>query len=179
MQETPLAQNIRAICSASLEAMGYRVVQVRFMDSKQRRTLQIMAERLDEAMMSVDDCAQISHTVSALLDVEDPISDAYQLEVSSPGIDRPLMSREDFTRHLGHTAKVETHLPVDGRKRFKGDIAAAEADAAVLAMEDGTQARIPWECVASAKLMMTDALVREHLSRHNREKRKKIGKKGE
>ena len=103
----------------SLEAMGYRLVRV-VITSGRRATLQVMAERIDDRPMTVDDCAQISHSVSALLDVADPIAGAYMLEISSPGIDRPLVRPEDYDRFSGFEARIELARPLEGRKRFRG-----------------------------------------------------------
>src|SRR5258708_5415319 len=107
--------------------MGYRVVRIAITGGR-RATLQIMAERANNAAMTVEDCADISRTVSALLDVADPIDGAYLLEVSSPGIDRPLVKREDFARFAGHEARVELNAPVDGRKRFRGRLQGIDGD---------------------------------------------------
>jgi len=103
----------------SLEAMGYRLVRVVIIGGR-RPTLQVMAERLDDEAMTVDDCAQISHLVSAILDVADPIAGAYMLEISSPGIDRPLVRAQDYDRFSGFEARVELARPIEGRKRFRG-----------------------------------------------------------
>src|SRR5215831_8244475 len=108
---------IAAIIEPALAAMGYRLVRV-VLTSGRRATLQVMAERLDDAPMTVDDCAQISHSVSALLDVADPLPGAYMLEISSPGIDRPLVRAEDYDRFCGLEAKIELARPLNGRKRF-------------------------------------------------------------
>ncbi len=147
--------------------MGYDIVSIRLMDSGGRKTLQIMAERRDSKEMSVDDCADISRTVSALLDVEDPITTAYSLEVSSPGIDRPLIKPEDFVRFVGYEAKIETTLPLDGRKRFKGKIQSATDKVVVLELSDGS-AEIKYATIHFAKLVLTDELVREHLRKHKK-----------
>lgn len=114
-----IQDRVRAIVEPSLTDLGYGVVRVRFTGGG-RACLQIMAERLDGVAMSIDDCSEISHVASALLDVEDPITGAYQLEVSSPGIDRPLVRRADFERFRGFEVRIETRHPVAGRKRFKG-----------------------------------------------------------
>src|SRR6516164_11075977 len=103
----------------SLSAMGYRLVQVVMTDGR-RTTLQVMAERLDDLPITHGDCAEISHSVSALLDVADPIAGAYTLEISSPGINRPLVRAEDFDRFRGFEAKIELVKPLDGRRRFRG-----------------------------------------------------------
>ena len=110
---------IARIIEPSLEAMGYRLVRLMQTGGLQRPTLQIMAERRDDAPMTVEDCAEISRAVSALLDVADPIASAYMLEVSSPGIDRPLVRPEDYDRFAGFEARIELVEPLDGRKRFQ------------------------------------------------------------
>jgi ribosome maturation factor RimP len=148
---------IEAIIAPSLEAMGYRVVCVAITGGR-RATLQIMAERADEAAMTVEDCADISRTVSALLDVADPIDAAYVLEVSSPGIDRPLVKREDFTRFAGHEARVELNAPIDGRKRFRGRLEGVEGDRVRLVV-DGAPVALPLPAIARAKLVLTDELL--------------------
>ncbi len=148
---------IEAMIAPSLDAMGYRIVRVA-MTGGGRPTLQIMAERRDEAPMTVDDCADISRTVSALLDVADPIDVAYHLEVSSPGIDRPLVRRDDFTRFAGFEAKVELSAPLDGRKRFRGRLLGVEGDAVRL-LVDGATVALPLAVVARAKLVLTDDLL--------------------
>ncbi|WP_044564255.1 ribosome maturation factor RimP, partial [Azospirillum sp. B4] len=112
-------ERIAGIIAPSVEAMGYDLVRVS-LTGNARPTLQIMAERVDGAAMTVDDCAEISRAVSALLDVEDPIDVAYTLEVSSPGIDRPLTRPKDFERFAGFEVRVETSQPVDDRRRFIG-----------------------------------------------------------
>ncbi|MCW2245148.1 ribosome maturation factor RimP [Azospirillum fermentarium] len=118
-----------------------------------------MAERADGAAMTVDDCADISHAVSALLDVEDPISGPYTLEVSSPGIDRPLTRLKDFERFAGFEAKLESRIAVDGRKRFKGLLRGVEEGEILLDTEQGP-ARVPFDNVLRAKLVLTDELIR-------------------
>ena len=141
----------------SLEAMGYRLVRV-VITSGRRATLQVMAERLDDQPMTVDDCAQISHSVSALLDVADPIPGAYMLEISSPGIDRPLVRTEDYDRFTGFEAKIELARPIDGRKRFRGRLLGTSADCVRLATETG-EVKLPLGDVARAKLILTDDLI--------------------
>lgn len=160
--EHTLQERIAAIVEPSLQGMGYGLVQVRLMESSHRRTLQIMAERTDGKNMTVDDCAAISHQVSALLDVEDPIAGAYSLEISSPGIDRPLIKRADFEKFLGYDAKMESKLPIDGRKRFKGVLTAVEGDDIVMATEQGTTARVALHNLHSAKLLLTDKLIERY-----------------
>jgi ribosome maturation factor RimP len=145
------------IIAPSLAGMGYDLVQVRLLEGG-RCTLQVMAERVDGKAMTVDDCADISHSVSALLDVEDPIKGTYTLEISSPGIDRPLVKADDFRRFCGYEAKLETKLPVNGRKRFKGRLKGMEEENVVIETEEGVAA-IPFSMVRSAKLLLTDELL--------------------
>jgi len=148
---------IARMIEPSLGAMGYRVVRV-VVTSGRRPTLQVMAERLDDVAMTVEDCAAISHSVSALLDVADPIAGAYTLEVSSPGIDRPLVRAEDYDRFSGYQAKIELSEPVGGRKRFRGRLLGV-ADGEIRLATDTGEARLPLGAVARAKLVLTDDLI--------------------
>lgn len=141
----------------SLQAMGYSVVRVSFTGGR-RPTLQIMAERNDEQAMTVDDCATISHSVSALLDVADPIATAYHLEISSPGIDRPLVRRTDYERFAGFEAKIELQRPMDGRRRFRGKLLGLADDSVKLLVGDQSLL-LPLASIARAKLVMSDALI--------------------
>jgi len=125
---------------------------------KGRQTLQVMAERQDRAGMTVDDCADISRALSALLDVEDPLPGAYNLEVSSPGIDRPLTRRDDFARFAGFEAKVELSAPVAGRKRFRGRLKGIDGDMIAIETDDG-DAALPFGAVERAKLVLSDELI--------------------
>jgi ribosome maturation factor RimP len=157
--EHVLNERIAAIIESSLVNMGYSLVQVRMMGGE-RRTLQIMAERTDGKNMTVEDCADISHNVSALLDVEDPISGAYTLEVSSPGIDRPLVKLSDFERFSNFEAKLESKIPIEGRKRFKGRLKGVEGEEICLQTTEGEEYRIPFRNVHSAKLLLTEELLK-------------------
>ena len=148
---------IEALIAPSLEAMGYRVVRVSVTGGR-RPTLQIMAERVDDKAMTVDDCADISRTASALLDVADPIATAYTLEVSSPGIDRPLVRREDFARFAGFEAKIELTAPVDGRRRFRGKLLGVDGDDVKL-LVNAAPIALPLATVVRAKLVLTDELL--------------------
>ena len=139
----------------SLEAMGYRLVRV-VITSGRRPTLQAMAERRDDQPMT--DCAQISHSVSAILDVADPIAGAYMLEISSPGIDRPLVRAEDYDRFSGFEARIELARPIEGRKRFHGRLLGTAAGSVRLATETG-EVKLPLADVARAKLILTDELI--------------------
>ena len=142
----------------SLVSMGFRLVRVNF-GGGARPTLQIMAEPSDGSAMTVQHCADISRTVSAILDVEDPIPTAYMLEVTSPGIDRPLMTRDDFRRFAGFEAKLETNRLIDGRRRFNGIISAVDADDNVTVLEAAGPAILPFNGLQKAKLVITDALM--------------------
>jgi ribosome maturation factor RimP len=141
----------------SLEAMGYHLVRV-VITSGRRATLQVMAERSDDQPMTVEDCAQISHSVSALLDIAEPIAGSYMLEISSPGIDRPLVRSEDYDRFSGFEAKVELARPVGGRKRFRGRLLGTSGSNLRLATEIG-ETQLPLDAVARAKLVLSDELI--------------------
>lgn len=143
-----------------IEGMGYELVRLRYLSGK-TPTLQIMAEK-PEGGIEVDDCAQISTAVSALLDVEDPIVDNYTLEVSSPGIDRPLTRLKDFDTWEGYEAKIETDELIDGRRRFKGPIAGTEGDEVLIEIEEGTIG-LKFDWLSEAKLVLTDDLIRDVL----------------
>ncbi len=160
-QASPVEAKVVEVIAPSLEAMGYALVRVRLLEKEKRRTLQIMAERIDREGMKVEDCEAISHQVSALLDVHDPINGAYHLEVSSPGIDRPLVRKEDFEQYAGFEAKLETSYPLDGRKRFRGELAGIDGEAAVIRV-DGQAYNLPLESIAQAKLVLTDALIKAY-----------------
>jgi ribosome maturation factor RimP len=142
----------------TLEAMGFEIVRIALTGSGGRKTLQVMAERKDGGQISVDDCAEISHTLSAIFDVEDPVSGAYDLEVSSAGIDRPLTRAKDFVAYAGFEAKVETRLPVAGRKRFRGALGGLAGDTVAITVE-GEKFEIPLSAISAAKLVMTDELI--------------------
>ncbi len=148
---------IAQMIEPSLAAMGYRLVRV-VVTSGRRATLQVMAERIDDAPMTVDDCALISRSVSALLDVADPIAGAYLLEISSPGIDRPLVRPEDYDRFSGFEARIELTEPFAGRKRFRGRLLGTADGEVRLATEAG-EARLPLASVARARLVLTDDLI--------------------
>lgn len=148
---------IDALVVPTLEAIGYGVVRVRLQGAK-RRTLQIMIERTDGNEITVDDCSVASVAVSALLDVENPIAGAYQLEMSSPGIDRPLVKMGDFERYAGFDARIETNRPLEGRKRFRGRLLGV-ADGAVRLRHDSGTVAIGFEEIATAQLLLTDELI--------------------
>ncbi len=155
-----LEQQIEALITPTIAGMGFNVVQVKLIEAKKSRTLQVMAERPDGSM-SLDDCSDISRQLSALLDVEDIIPTAYRLEVGSPGIDRPLRKQEEFAAYTGHLAKVETVLPVNGRKRYTGIIKGAATGTLTMDV-DSKDVEIPIEDISNAKLVLTDALIKHH-----------------
>jgi len=158
--KTAIDRRLAEIVRPVVEAMGFELVRIRLMGGKSP-TLQIMAERPDGGI-EVDDCAEISTAVSAVLDVEDPIEDNYTLEVSSPGIDRPLTRLKDFDTWASYVAKLETSELIDGRKRFKGTLAGTEGDEVLIEIEEGTIG-LKFEWLSDAKLVLTDELVREML----------------
>lgn len=148
-----------------IEDLGFELVRVRLMAGSKSKTLQIMAEK-PEGGIEVDDCAAISTAVSATLDVEDPIEDAYTLEVSSPGIDRPLTRLKDFETYEGYEVKVETTELIDGQRRFKGVLAGVEGEEVLLNLERGDEevtVGLNFDWLSDAKLVLTDELIKEML----------------
>lgn len=158
--KTTMDRRLAEIISPVIEDMGFELVRLRLQGGK-TATLQIMAEKPDGGI-EVDDCAAISTAVSATLDVEDPIEDQYTLEVSSPGIDRPLTRLKDFDAWDGYVAKIETTELIDGRKRFKGVLAGTESDDVLIEIDEGTIG-LKFEWLADAKLVLTDELIRDVL----------------
>jgi ribosome maturation factor RimP len=154
-------RRLAEIVAPTIEGLGFELVRLRLMGGK-RAVLQIMAERPDGGI-EVDDCARISRAVSAVLDVEDPISAEYVLEVSSPGIDRPLTRLKDFERWTGYEARVETAEPIDGRRRFKGVLGGVQDGEVLLEIPEGTIG-LDFDLIADAKLVLTDALIAESLA---------------
>ncbi|MEL6678436.1 MAG: ribosome maturation factor RimP [Pseudomonadota bacterium] len=148
------------IINPSVEGLGFEVVRVRMIGGK-TKTLQIMAER-PTGGIEVDDCAAISNAVSAILDVEDPIVEEYRLEVSSPGIDRPLTRLKDFDTWEGYEAKIETQELIDGRKKFKGTLGGIEEGEVLIDIAEGTIG-LQFDWLADAKLVLTDELIAETL----------------
>ncbi len=166
--KTQIDRRLAEIITPVIEDMGFELVRVRFMGGK-AKTVQIMAER-PTGGIEVDECAAISRAVSATLDVEDPIEDAYTLEVSSPGIDRPLTRLKDFADWDGHEAKLETDEMIDGRKRFKGTLRGAENEDVLIEIEhqgEPTTIGLNFDWLTEAKLVLTDDLIREML-RHKK-----------
>lgn len=158
--KTDRDERILAIAAPLADDLGYNIVRIRVMANK-RTTVQIMAERKKDGLMGVDDCARLSRELSALLEVEDPISEAYALEVSSPGIDRPLTTLEQLGRFEGYLARLELDRLVEGRKRFRGTLAGNDGDQVGIDLdgEDET-AFIPFDWISEAKLLITDELIK-------------------
>ena len=155
---------VAAAIEPVVESMGYHLVRVRYTGAN-GGTLQIMAERHD-GTMSVEDCEALSRAISPVLDVEDPIPDAYHLEVSSPGIDRPLVRRSDVARWAGHLMKVETREPIDARRRFRGRAVGVGPDGFTIELDGsaaGERVAIPFRALSEARLVLTDDLIRDSL----------------
>ena len=162
--KTALDRRLAAIVQPVIEHMGFELVRLRLQGGRSA-TLQIMADRPD-GRIEVDDCARISEQLSVILDVEDPIADEYTLEVSSPGLDRPLTRLKDFDAWEGYEAKLETEEPIDGQKRFRGTVAGSDGDEVLLQIDRGGEAvtiGLTFDLLADAKLILTDELVRETL----------------
>jgi ribosome maturation factor RimP len=152
---------LEPLIAPAVEAAGYKLVRLRLMGGK-RKTLQVMAERADRHM-NVEDCARLSRALSQFLEHDDPIEGEYVLEVSSPGIDRPLTRLLDFARWAGHEAKIELVAPdADGRKRFKGMLLGLDGNDVVIEIE-GQRLTLPFGSIAEAKLVLTDRLIQEDL----------------
>ena len=160
-EKSDLVRRISTTVRPMIESMGFDLVRVKIAGGR-KKTVQIMAERPDGSI-DIDDCAEISRAVSTLLDVEDLMASEYMLEVSSPGLDRPLVRREDFKRFEGHLAKVKMDLPIDGRKNFVGRLVGLESDNIRLELENGKGGAetvcLPFASVADAQLVLTDDLI--------------------
>ena len=141
------------------KAEGFDLVRVKIMGGKSDPTLQVMAERPDTRQLTLEDCARLSRRLSDLLDEADPIEEAYRLEVSSPGIDRPLTRLQDFNDWKGHEARISLREPRDGRKQFAGDLIGVEGDMISIDVQNMGEVRLPFDAVHSAKLLMTDRLI--------------------
>ncbi|NML75351.1 ribosome maturation factor RimP [Rhizobium sp. S-51] len=164
--ETGLDRRIAEIIEPVLVGMGFKLVRARLMNQN-GLTLQVMAERND-GTMTVTDCEEVSMAISPVLDVEDPVDKAYHLEVSSPGIDRPMVRKSDFARWQGHIVKCETSILVDNRKRFRGKITEVDMDGFTLerdqvAYGEEPRVKIPFNTLSEAKLILTDDLIRDAL----------------
>ncbi len=158
--KTAIDRRLAEIVTPAIEGLGFELVRIRLMGGL-TKTLQVMADR-PEGGIDVDDCGRISTAVSAVLDVEDPIEDAYHLEVSSPGIDRPLTRLKDFDLWDGFEARIETSEMIEGRKRFKGMLRGTDGDEVLIEIEEGTIG-LKFDWLADAKLVLTDELITEML----------------
>ena len=182
IRESGSDARVASIVQPVLRAIGFRLVRVR-LSGQNGLTLQIMAER-EDGTMTVEDCEEVSRAVSPALDVEDPVDKAYHLEVSSPGIDRPLVRKSDFENWAGHQARIETSILVAERKRFKGTIVSAGANGVTIERDqtpEGAEARIevPYESIAEARLILTDDLIRDALSKDNQARKEAKKRAGE
>jgi ribosome maturation factor RimP len=172
--EPGLSARVAAIAEPMIEQLGYRLVRVK-VSGADGCTVQIMAERADGTMM-VEDCETVSRALSPVLDMADPIERNYRLEISSPGIDRPLVRKSDFDRYAGHLVKIETEIPIDGRKRFRGLLVGTEGEAARIRGDETeagepTEFLLPIDEMSEAKLVLTDELVTQALRREKAAKR--------
>jgi ribosome maturation factor RimP len=157
-----VVQKVTQAIEPSLEAMGYALVQIKLDGGAGRKTLTVMTERKDDKPMGVEDCSQVSRQVSALLDVEDPISSAYDLEVCSPGIDRPLVKLADFIRYKGSEIKLETYAPinpVDNRRRFRGTVSGVNGETVRLHVDED-EVDIAFSNIRNARLMISETLLK-------------------
>ena len=159
--------DIRTIIEPAVEDLGYEIIRLKWMGGDKYKILQIMIELKSGAPVRVEDCEKVSHTVSALLDVNDSIQGAYRLEVSSPGIDRPLTRRKDFEEYQGFETKLETREGIDGRRKFRGKVTKLDDDNIEFELSDEKKSfTIPWNKISEAKLVLTDELV-NHVAKKN------------
>ena len=153
-----LEARIAAAIAPALGAMGYELVRVQI-QGRERPTVQVMADRADGSLIGVSDCEAISHAVGAVLDVDDPFPGLWNLEVSSAGIDRPLMRTKDWVRFAGQVATAEMSIPHEGRRRFRGRILSADEETVRLTLDDGAEVALPRRDIRRAKLVLTDELI--------------------
>ena len=173
------AARVAALAEPVLAALGYRLVRVR-VSGPARCTVQVMAERPDGAL-AIEDCEAASRALSPVLDANDPIEGSYRLEISSPGIDRPLVRRSDFDRYAGHVARIEMLVAVDERRRFRGELLGTAGDSVRLRSEDAAagdnpEVLLPIDDMMEARLVLTDALISQSLRRSKHEERKARGR---
>jgi ribosome maturation factor RimP len=169
--ETGLAGDVAALAEPVLNDLGFRLVRVT-VSGRNGQTVQIMAERPD-GTITIEECAEVSRQLSPVLDAHDPIQGSYALEVSSPGIDRPLVRRSDFDDWAGYEAKIETRVAVDGRRRFRGVLRGTDGSEVRIEVEDEAGRRVvslPVSNIGEARLVLTDELVREALRRGKKER---------
>jgi ribosome maturation factor RimP len=174
MEHGTLSKKIERTIAPMAQTMGYDIVRIQMIGAGSvRPTLQIMAERPDGTML-IDDCSRLSQAVSALLDVENLIEEAYVLEVSSPGIDRPLTRLKDFDRYAGFEARIELHTAQDGQRKFKGLLQGIDGEKILLKQENGETARLPFADMDKAKLVLTDDLIRAAMKAEKASKDKRL-----
>jgi ribosome maturation factor RimP len=159
----PVEERVIALIEPTAAGLGYRIVRVRLSGNRRKR-LQIMAERVSDGQMGIDDCSRLSRALSPVFDLEDPIQGEYDLEISSPGIDRPLMRLEDFERFIGFDAKLETAAPINNQRRWKGVIKAVQGEDITLATEQG-ETKLKFSALSDARLVLTDKLIEDDLKR--------------
>lgn len=182
--EPGVAARVAAIAEPVLEGLGYRLVRIKI-SGEAGCTVQIMAERPDGTML-IDDCEVVSKALSPVMDVADPIQRAYRLEISSPGIDRPLVRQSDFERYTGHLVKIEMAVPHEGRKRFRGTLQGIEDNLVRITRDDAkshesaqpADARLPLADIASAHLVLTDQLIAESMRRGRDAEREQLENAG-
>jgi ribosome maturation factor RimP len=172
--EPGLAARVASVVEPVVVGMGYRLVRVRI-TGEAGCTVQIMAERAD-GTLAIEDCEELSRAISPVLDVADPVDRAYRLEISSPGLDRPLVRSSDFARHTGHLAKIEMAVSTEGRKRFRGILLGVDGEAVALRRDDArpdekAEVVLPIADMAEARLVLTDELIAESLRRGKAEMR--------
>ncbi|MDE0418768.1 MAG: ribosome maturation factor RimP [bacterium] len=160
VEDTTLEDRLESLIAPSVASIGFSLVRVK-MFNRRGRILQVMIERADGDSATIDDCAMVSRLVSAHLDAEDPVSGAYDLEVSSTGIDRPLVRREDFSRFAGFEATASIDPPLDGRRRFQGRLAGMADDNVQMEQSPGSIVSLPFASIVDAKLVLNDELIRE------------------
>ncbi len=160
---------VERLIGPSVEAMGFRLVRLSLRGEAPQPTLQVIAEPLDYSEMNVDHCALLSRAISAILDVEDPIPTAYLLEVSSPGVDRPLVRPEDFERYVNSQVRVEADTPIDNRRRFVGRLLGLSDGRVNIAVTDSDDSvkefAIPFDTITRAKLVLSDELIQDTLKK--------------
>jgi ribosome maturation factor RimP len=151
---------LTALIEPEADALGLKIVRVAMFGGTSDPTLQVMAERPDTRQLILDDCAALSRRLSDVLDAADPIEHAYRLEVSSPGIDRPLTRLSDYADWAGHTARVRLETPIDGRKQFEGELRGVDGETVLMEVAKTGEARLPFSDIVQAKLLLTDKLIK-------------------
>ena len=165
--KTNIDERIFAIVDPVAKDMGLNIVRIRVQSGK-KKTVQVMAERISDGLLGISECEKLSRELTAILDVEDPIHDPFILEASSPGLERPLTSLQDFENYVGYTARVDLDRMVEGRKRFRGVIAGVYGSNIDIELDDESEtAQIPFEWISESKLLITDKLIKEGQDKKN------------